>query len=679
MNLAEQAIALAHRFGGDPEFTRAGGGNVSHKQDGVLHIKPSGVPMSHLEVEDLVPLRIDVLLSALHADEPAEGDPVRAAANKAVIGQPSRRPSVEILFHALIADELVFHAHPIVANALTCHADGPALAAQLFGDQAVFVPYQDPGLPLARAIEAARAAHSARTGAPPPAITFLGNHGVVVSGPTADAVGERIEHLTSTIRAALGPEPAHGPPVPADAAIAVVAPTLRGTLAKGGRAPVVTSDASAFAQGATLAPAGAAVLVGGPLIPDQIVYAGSLPCVIPPGDDLAAATADAVARFREQHGRDPIIAVIPGLAVFGAGPDLGGAQTALGTFTDALRMASGAVRLSAAVERSGAAPGAPPPARGLEAAAPEPSPAVKPMSLAERSFIENWEAESYRQKVAAGGQAGRLAGKVVVVTGAAQGFGLGLVEASLAEGATVVMADLNEALAKQNADRLNAQHGPGRATALAVDVADEQSQLAAAAAVTALLGGLDVFISNAGVLRAASVFDQTVADFDLVTGVNYRGYFLGVRAVSPIMARQHAANPGLWGDIIEINSKSGLEGSKRNFSYSGSKFGGIGLTQSFALELAEVGIKVNAICPGNYLDGPLWSDPDTGLFVQYLRTGKVPGATTVDDVRRFYEAKVPIGRGCQPADVAKAVFYLVDQAYETGQAVPVTGGQNMLS
>jgi len=193
-------------------------------------------------------------------------------------------------------------------------------------------------------------------------------------------------------------------------------------------------------------------------------------------------------------------------------------------------------------------------------------------------------------------------------------------------------------------------------------------------------GGVDLLVSNAGVLRAGSVVGQPLADFDLVTRVNYRGYFVCVRSVAPVMARQHAARPGgRWGDIVEINSKSGLVGSSRNSAYAGSKFGGIGLTQSFALELVGDGIKVNAICPGNFLDGPLWSDPDNGLFVQYLRQGKVPGATTAEDVRHFYEAKVPMGRGCSPADVMEALYYLVAQQYETGQALPVTGGQVMLS
>jgi len=202
-----------------------------------------------------------------------------------------------------------------------------------------------------------------------------------------------------------------------------------------------------------------------------------------------------------------------------------------------------------------------------------------------------------------------------------------------------------------------------------------------AAAVTEVVrtyGGLDLLVSNAGVLRAESVKTQSERDFDLSTEVNYKGYFLLTQAVAPVLAGQHAVRPDHWTDIVQINSKSGLVGSNKNFAYAGSKFGGIGLTQSFALELVTDGVKVNSICPGNFYDGPLWSDPQTGLFVQYLRTGRVPGAQTVADVKAFYEAKVPMARGCTTADVMTALYYLVDQAYETGQALPVTGGQVML-
>jgi len=304
---------------------------------------------------------------------------------------------------------------------------------------------------------------------------------------------------------------------------------------------------------------------------------------------------------------------------------------------------------------------------------------VRPLSDKERGFIERWEAEAYRRGVAAGEPvAGRARGLVVVVTGAAQGFGHAIAAGVVAQGGHVVLADINADLAKRQAQTLATEFGSGRAVGVALDVTDDGSVAACFDEIVRRFGGLDVLVSNAGILRAGGVTSQPLAEFDAVTRVNYRGYFLCVRHAAPILARQHAARPEYWGDIIEINSKSGLTGSSRNSAYSGSKFGGIGLTQSFALELVGDGIKVNAICPGNFLDGPLWSDPQNGLFVQYLREGKVPGAKTVEDVRRIYEAKVPMGRGCTPADVLEAIYYVVAQQYETGQAIPVTGGQVML-
>ncbi len=658
-------IRLANTFGSDPEYIRAGGGNSSVKIDGVLYIKPSGVGMATLTAKDLVPLRIDVLLDTLNGpDDPAfAGDPVREAARKAVIGHPNRRPSVEILFHALIPDTFVLHSHPPMVNMIACNEQGSELVATLFGDDAIFVPYTDPGVPLARQVQRCRDEYTQRTGQPAPAITFLGNHGLIVSSDQADEVLERSAFVMKTISDALagtdaawaaapGSAPMGAVGVePASDVITAVAPTLRGLLSTDGHLPVVTSDAGQLVRVATLTDSGKAVITRGPAIPDQIVYAGALPLVIKPADDMAAATTASLAAYREQHGHDPIIAVVPGVAAFAVGANRPAAGVAMSMFTDALRLASGADALGA----------------------------FRPMSPVEMSFIEHWEAEAYRKKVAASAHAGRLDGKVIMVTGAAQGFGLGIATEVIGQGAHLVMADLNIEQASAEAAKLCATYGEGRALAVKVDVSDEQSQLAAVAQAVAAFGGVDVFISNAGVARAGSVFEQTVRDFDLVTSVNYRGYFLGVRAVAPVMAAQHAAAPDVWFDIIEVNSKSGLEGSKRNFAYAGSKFGGIGLTQSFALELVESGIKVNAICPGNYLDGPLWTDPERGLFVQYLHAGKVPGAETVADVRRYYEAKVPMGRGCLPADLAKAVYYIVEQQYETGQAVPVTGGQNMLN
>ena len=269
---------------------------------------------------------------------------------------------------------------------------------------------------------------------------------------------------------------------------------------------------------------------------------------------------------------------------------------------------------------------------------------------------------------------GRLAGKIAIVTGAAQGFGKGIAEEMHREGATVVIADMNLPGAQAVAEELGAH-----AAAVEVNVTDEESVAAMVQKTVEQFGGLDILVSNAGVAKAGNLLELEKKSFDFVTNINYTGYFLCAKYAAAIMEAEHEADPEWFGDIITINSKSGLEGSKNNYAYAGSKFGGIGLTQSFALELCPYNIKVNAICPGNYLDGPLWSDPERGLFVQYLNAGKVPGAKTVEDVRRYYMAKVPMNRGCFPADVAKAIFYCVEQKYETGQAIPVTGGQVMLN
>ncbi len=295
------------------------------------------------------------------------------------------------------------------------------------------------------------------------------------------------------------------------------------------------------------------------------------------------------------------------------------------------------------------------------------------------SEIENTLFQSYGKVVLESQRVEKnLSEKIAIVTGAAQGFGKGIAESLAKEGANVILADLNEDMARENASKLNREYGQGKFLALEVDVANEDYVKNMIWETVAEYGGIDIFISNAGVLKAGSLESMDLESFELSTKVNYTAFFLCTKYASEPMKIQYRFNQDYFSDIIQINSKSGLEGSKKNFAYAGSKFGGIGLTQSFALELMEYNIKVNAVCPGNFFEGPLWSDPEEGLFIQYLRSNKVPGARTIKDVRKFYESKIPMKRGCQIEDIAKAIFYIIDQKYETGQVIPVTGGQIML-
>ncbi|MDR0758542.1 MAG: SDR family NAD(P)-dependent oxidoreductase [Treponema sp.] len=293
----------------------------------------------------------------------------------------------------------------------------------------------------------------------------------------------------------------------------------------------------------------------------------------------------------------------------------------------------------------------------------------------DRHFRED---QSPAPELDAAGRSNVVKNRIALVTGGAQGFGEEIVRGLAASGALVFIADLNGEGAEKLAKQINAAEKRTAAVPVTVNVADEASVEAMFQTIRKTAGGLDLCISNAGVLRAGSVLEQDVEDFKFVTGVNYTGYFIIVKHAARLLKQQHLTAPAWKTDIIQINSKSGLEGSNKNGAYAGGKFGGIGLTASFARELVAYNIKVNAICPGNFLNGPLWSDPEKGLFVQYLKTGKVPGAKTIADIKAFYEAKVPMKRGCTGADVMRAVYYIIEQEYETGQAIPVTGGQIML-
>jgi sorbitol-6-phosphate 2-dehydrogenase len=246
--------------------------------------------------------------------------------------------------------------------------------------------------------------------------------------------------------------------------------------------------------------------------------------------------------------------------------------------------------------------------------------------------------------------------RVALVTGGAQGFGEEIVRGLVSAGAIVFIADLNMDGAQKLAKTINTEQGKTVAFPVEVNVADEASVERMMERIALTAGGLDLCVSNAGVLRAAAILEQDINSFKFVTDINYTAFAIVTKHCGLLMRAQNLCAPSWITDIIQINSKSGLEGSNKNGAYAGSKFGSIGLAQSFAKELIEYRIKVNAVCPGNFFDGPLWADPEKGLFVQYLKTGKVPGAKTIDYVKAFYEAKVPMGRGCTGPDVIRVVL-----------------------
>jgi sorbitol-6-phosphate 2-dehydrogenase len=258
-----------------------------------------------------------------------------------------------------------------------------------------------------------------------------------------------------------------------------------------------------------------------------------------------------------------------------------------------------------------------------------------------------------------------LQGKVALVTGAAQGLGEALAHRLAEEGAHVVVVDINDQKAREVSEAIEGQHGV-RALSVHADVTDASQSEAMIEKAVAAFGRLDIVVSNAGILISGGVDEIDPAQWRKVIDVNLVGYFHVARAAARAMKEQGS------GIIIQVNSKSGKKGSYRNSAYATSKFGGIGLTQSLALELAEHNIRVNAICPGNLLDSPLWVD---SLYAQYAKRWGI----TEEEVRERYVSQVPMKRGCTYGDVADMMVFLASDrsCYVTGQALNVTGGQEM--
>lgn len=267
---------------------------------------------------------------------------------------------------------------------------------------------------------------------------------------------------------------------------------------------------------------------------------------------------------------------------------------------------------------------------------------------------------------------GSLETKIAVVTGGAQGLGEAIALRLAQEGCDVVIGDINETGAAEVAAAIAAATGR-RATGAKVDVTEEAEVEALFDLTMREHGRVDIVVANAGILIAEPIETADAERWRAVMNVNLFGYFLTTKYACRIMRRQRS------GSIVSISSKSGKKGSAANSAYTASKFGEVGHTQSVALEMAPHNVRCNAVCPGNLLNSPLWTDPEKGLFVQYLRAGKVQGATSIDDVRRAYVDQVPMGRGCSYDDVCDAVVFLASDrsSYITGIALSVTGGQEM--
>jgi NAD(P)-dependent dehydrogenase (short-subunit alcohol dehydrogenase family)/rhamnose utilization protein RhaD (predicted bifunctional aldolase and dehydrogenase) len=646
-------IEISRYYGQKKDYVIAGGGNTSFKNDTEIWVKASGTALANITPEGFAILNRN-LLKSYHTKTYSTDSIIREAEvkedlYKACKTGSSLRPSVETSLHDLINYSFVVHTHPTLVNAVTCSEKAAETIRELFGETALYVPYTDPGYILFSKIRDNltdwRKSHDRD-----PNLIFLQNHGVFVSANSINEIRELYHSVELCIKERIKNwfEPGEQS-IPNE--IIHIMPALRmmfsadtikvARIRNTHLAAYFTSTAEQFKR------------VSLPFTPDQIVYCKARALYLEKGtpeaiiEECRIKTKD----FLNRYGYMPRMIGLKNYGIIAFAETSGSAQTMLDVFEDWLQ-------ISYLSENFGG-----------------------PHFMSERdiAFIDSWEVENYRRKVAKGSSLpGRAENKIAIVTGGAQGFGEGIARQMIHEGANVAIADLNEEKGTALAAELTKNEGKNQAISVKTDVTSPESVQHLIAETVKQFGGLDVFISNAGILHAGGLDEMTPEIFDLMTRVNYQAYFLCVKYASEVLKLQAEHKNEYYTDIIQINSKSGLKGSNRNFAYAGGKFGGIGLTQSFALELIPWRIKVNAICPGNFFEGPLWSDPEKGLFVQYLRAGKVPGAKTIEDVKIHYEKQVPAGRGCRVEDVMKAILYIMEQEYETGQAVPVTGGQEML-
>lgn len=666
MKQIEDLIAISRKFGQDSRFVIAGGGNTSYKDENRLWVKASGHALATITEDGFAVLDRALLNEmgekAYNEDTAIREEQVKNDLSVACITK-DRRPSVETSLHNCMGFAFVVHLHPTLVNGLMCSVNAEAACKEIFPD-ALYIEYTDPGYTLFKKVYDRIKAYKAEKGKEPQVI-FLQNHGIFVGGDTTAEIEGIYSEVLGKLEAKVAALPEGDTAV--SETVTDVVPAIRQMLSRSGRGfktLKVTKNALVdfFIDGCSVTSTGSVTdcpeksgfdKIAKPFTPDIIVYCKSSYIFIEAESDeeILKQAEEEIEAFVSGKGYTPKVLLIKGIGLIAVGDSSRNAQIITDVFTDAMKIAFYAQSFGG----------------------------EHPMERAWIDFIDNWEVENYRRKVASSASKGRVEGRTIIVTGAAQGFGEGIARELMAQGANIVVADLNEATGEKTAASFNEKAGANKAIFVKTNVADMASLRNLMKETIVNFGALDAFVSNAGVVRAGGLDVMTPENFEFVTKINYEAYFFCAKVASHIMKIETKYDPEYFADIIQVNSKSGLRGSKANFAYAGGKFGGIGLTQSFALELAPYRVKVNSICPGNYYDGPLWSNPENGLFIQYLNAGKVPGAKTVQDVKDYYLAQVPMRKGCNPVDVCKAILYAIDQTGETGQAIPVTGGQVMLA
>ncbi|MET9423455.1 bifunctional aldolase/short-chain dehydrogenase [Streptomyces sp. NPDC006540] len=666
---AEALLGRSHRLGSDPRNTNYAGGNTSAKgvatdpvtggDTELMWVKGSGGDLGTLTASGLAVLRLD-RLRALAAEYPGveREDEMVAAFDYCLHGRGGAAPSIDTAMHGLVDAAHVDHLHPDSGIALACAADGEKLTAECFGDSVVWVPWRRPGFQLGLDIAAVKEANPQAVGC------VLGGHGITAWGDTSEECERNSLHIIRTAEAFLAehgrPDP-FGPvldgyePLPEPqrrARAAALAPHVR-ALASADRPQVGHFDDSEIVLDFVSRAEHGRLAALGTSCPDHFLRTKVRPLVL----DLPATASldDTVARLKELHtayraeyrayyerhalpdspqmrGADPAIVLIPGVGMFSFGKDKQTARVAGEFYVNAINVMRGAEAVSR----------------------------YAPIDESEKFRIEYWELEE--AKLRRMPKPRPLATRIALVTGAGSGIGRAIARRLVAEGACVVVADLNAGNAAAVAEELG---GPDRAVAVTVDVTDEAQITAAFQEALLAFGGVDLVVNNAGISISKPLLETTARDWDLQHDIMARGSFLVSREAARVMTAQQ-----LGGDIVYIASKNAVFAGPDNIAYSATKADQAHQVRLLAAELGEHGIRVNGVNPDGVVRG-------SGIFAGGW--GAQRAATygiEEDELGEFYARRTILKREVLPEHVAAAVFVLTggDLTHTTGLHIPVDAG-----
>lgn len=664
-----QLIARSNALGADPRNTNYAGGNtsaagsatdpVTGRPVDLLWVKGSGGDLGTLTEDGLAVLRLDRLraLAGVYPGEEREDEMV-AAFDHCLFGKGGAAPSIDTAMHALVRAAHVDHLHPDSGIALATAADGERLTRECFGDRVVWVPWRRPGFQLG--LDIARIAQEN-----PNAIgAILGGHGITTWGKTSErcqANSLEVIRTAETFLAERGrPDPFGSildgyqalPETERVRRAAALAPVIRGLASTDHRQIGHYTDSDevldflARAEHPRLAALGTSC-------PDHFLRTKVRPLVL----DLPATAPleRVVERLRELHrqyrqdyrayyerhagadspamrGADPAIVLVPGVGMFSFGKDAKTARVAGEFYVNAINVMRGAEAVST----------------------------YRPIEESEKFRIEYWALEEAKLKRLPAPKP--LAGRVALVTGAASGIGKAIATRLAAEGACVVVSDLDADQAAEVAAELG---GADTAVGVGCDVSDAGAVAEALRAATLAFGGVDLVVNNAGLSISKPLLETTERDWDLQHDVMAKGSFLVSREAARLMIEQD-----MGGDIVYIASKNAVFAGPKNIAYSAVKADQAHQVRLLAAELGEHAIRVNGVNPDGVVRG-------SGIFAGGwgAQRAKVYGVPE-EELGAFYAKRTLLGREVLPEHVANAVFALTagELAHTTGLHVPVDGG-----